>query len=78
VSEDTVIVITNHQPRLLLSWYELTAGEQAEFDYLDPEDTGREFFRYKGNIYDLHEIRTRSFPACWSNTRARVRVRGRR
>lgn len=51
---------TNNTPRLLLSWYELTEKEKQEFDYLTDdtpeEDICNEFFRYKGNVYDLSEF----------------------
>lgn len=49
---------TNHQPRATLAWYELTAKEQAEFDYLDTDDArdGASFVRYRGWTYDLGEF----------------------
>ena len=48
-------VITNNQPRDLLSWHELTKKEQEEFDYLqeDVDQQGTWFFRYKGLVYDV-------------------------
>lgn len=45
---------TNNQPRNILSWYDLTPAEQKEFDYFDPVNIGN-FFRYKGNVYDIGE-----------------------
>ena len=52
-------IITNNRPRLLMNWYELTAKEQQDFDYLKPEDQPcAEFVRFKGRIYDLGEFMT--------------------
>lgn len=48
-------VITNKQPRELLTWRQLTPNEQKEFDYFDPSEIG-EFFRYKGTVYDFQEF----------------------
>ena len=47
-------IVTNNQPRDILTWYELTPAEQKEFDYLD-EGEGS-FFRYRGCVYDLGEF----------------------
>lgn len=49
---------TNHQPRDVLSWHDLSAKEQAEFDYLDSEGAreGAQFMRYRGDVYDLGEF----------------------
>lgn len=47
-------IITNNQPRNLISWYDLTEKERADFDYI--EDGEFNGFRYKGNIYDLGEF----------------------
>jgi len=49
----TTIRTNNHKRRVLNRW-ELTATESAEFDYL-AEDAGQ-FFRLKGNVYDLGEF----------------------
>lgn len=46
-------IITNNQPRDILSWYDLTPAEQKEFEYL--EDGDGSFFRYKNCVYDLGE-----------------------
>ncbi len=43
-------IVTNNQPRDILTWYDLTPGEQKEFDYL--EEGEGSFFRYKGRVYD--------------------------
>jgi len=50
--------ITNHVPRPVLGWLDLTTKERAEFDYLDTEDKqwGAQFARYRGNVYDLGEF----------------------
>lgn len=45
---------TNNQPRNLVSWYDLTEKEQADFDYI--EDGQFNGFRYKGQVYDLGEF----------------------
>ena len=47
-------IVTNNQPRDILSWYDLTPAEQKEFDYL--EDGEGSFFRYKNWVYDLGEF----------------------
>ena len=44
-------IVTNNQPRDILTWYDLTPAERKEFDYL--EDGEGSFFRYKGWVYDL-------------------------
>jgi hypothetical protein len=54
-------VITNNVPRDIVDAWELSAGERAEFDYLDwpAIDDGRDsasFFRYKGELHDLGEF----------------------
>src|SRR5690606_15213267 len=48
------LIITNNQPRDLISWYDLTEKEQADFDYV--EDGQFSGFRYKGQVYDLGEF----------------------
>ena len=45
-------IITNNQPRPLLTPADLTESELAEFDY---EYSG-DFVRYKGEVYDLGEF----------------------
>lgn len=45
-------IVTNNQPRPIISWYELTEKEKQEFDYLEQDNTGT-FFRYKGETYAL-------------------------
>lgn len=46
---------TNNAPRNLLGWHDLTAKEQAEFDYIDDPESAT-FFRYRGWPYDLNEM----------------------
>ena len=48
-----VTIITNNQPRLTLTWNELTEKEKAEYRQqgLNPDTTS--FVRYKGNCYWL-------------------------
>lgn len=49
-------IITNNQPRDILSWYDLTPVELKEFDYINTENQiDALFFRYKGNVYDIGE-----------------------
>lgn len=64
-----IVVTTNHVPRDLIDAWELTEAERAEFDYLDWDaiEDGRdsaEFFRYRGQLYALHE-----FSSDWGITR---------
>ena len=48
---------TNNAPRDLLSGFDLTDKERAEFDYIqDMGDAIDRFFRYRGNVYDSHEF----------------------
>jgi hypothetical protein len=51
-------IITNRQPRDVLHWWELSATEQAEFEYIDTENKQSEadFVRYRGEVYDLKEF----------------------
>jgi hypothetical protein len=53
-------IITNNQPREVLSGHELTEKERKEHDYIDWEavargEEGVSFFRYKGELYDINE-----------------------
>lgn len=63
-------IVTNNQPRDILSWYDLTPAEQKEFDYL--EDGEGSFFRYKGWVYDLGEAMriegVAGWQGCYSGT----------
>jgi len=48
---------TNNVPRLLEYSYQLRAKELQDFDYLDADElAGRDFVRYKGQVYDLGEF----------------------
>ena len=54
-------VITNHVPRDIVQPWELTIKEREQFDYLDWEaleagNDSREFFRYRGETYDLSDF----------------------
>ena len=52
--ENDMEIITNNQPRPILYSWNLSAKELAEFDYMDDEEKEfAQFFRYKGNVYDL-------------------------
>ena len=58
-SIDGLTIKTNNQRRALLSGWELTTKERAELDYIEDselEESYARFFRFKGNIYDLHEF----------------------
>jgi len=46
---------TNNVPRHIIYGWELSEKERQEFDYLDDIDSS-EFFRYKGQLYDLGEF----------------------
>lgn len=46
-------IITNNQYRPQLDWYDLTAKEQADFDYAGAEEGS--YFRYKGTVRALDE-----------------------
>lgn len=63
---DKLTVKTNHHPRDLINWYDLTPAEQREFDYLDTEERQdcASFVRFKGNVYDVSEFQiTSTLPA---------------
>ena len=47
-------IVTNNQPRNIISWYDLTPEEQKEFGYL--EEGVSSFFRYRGWVYALEEF----------------------
>lgn len=69
---DHLTIRTNNVPRDVLTWYDLTAKEQAEFDYLDTDDRQAEasFVRYRGWTYDLGE-----FMACPRSEQANPQMR---
>lgn len=49
-------VTTNNIPRPVLHWGDLSAEEQAEFDYTGHDPHSYSFFRYRGEVYDLGEF----------------------
>jgi len=54
-------VTTNNVPRDIIYAFELTEQEREQFDYLDWDAIERgednaNFFRYKGELYDLSEF----------------------
>lgn len=50
-------IVTNHQPRLMLYGYDLTAKERSDFDYLtDDEVSTGDFVRYGGQVYHLDDV----------------------
>lgn len=53
----TVTIKTNHVPRHTIQGYELTTKEREEFDYIPKDEIdGHDFFRFKGQVYDLNEF----------------------
>lgn len=56
-------IVTNNHRRDVVYDHELTAKERAEFDYIDwaacerGEDQAS-FFRFKGELYDIHDFST--------------------
>ena len=49
-------IITNHQPRPLLTRWDVPEGVLAsELDWIDPEEPGS-FFCYRGRWYELSEF----------------------
>lgn len=48
-------IVTNHQPRLLLDWNQLTPKEQAEFDN-DEDREEMSYIRYRGRVYCTNEF----------------------
>ncbi len=58
---DGFTIRTNNVPRDIIEGYELSAGERAEFDYIDWQaveagEASPQFFRYRGELYDLAEF----------------------
>lgn len=56
-----VTIITNNIPRDIVNAWELTANERNQFDYLNWDaiergEDSRDFFRYRGELYDLSEF----------------------
>lgn len=47
-------ITTNNQWRPTIGWCDLTAKEQADFDYTGADEGS--FFRYKGVVYSLNEF----------------------
>lgn len=56
-------IITNNHARDLICFADLTAKEQKEFDYLEEDEHYTpQFFRYKGNAYDVNEFMRATAP----------------
>ena len=53
-------IITNFHARDIIHGYELSPAERTEFDYIDTSETtswdDAEFFRYRGQLYDIGEF----------------------
>ena len=54
-------IITNHQYRPILEWYQLSAKEQDDFDY-EGADEGS-YFKYKGNVHAMADYP--AFGSAW-------------
>lgn len=59
----SVTIRTNNVPRELISGWELTKKERKELDYIGEvndenvwSNEVNRFFRYRGEIYDIHEF----------------------
>jgi hypothetical protein len=50
--------VTNNHSRDVLRWWDLSDKERTDLDYIDTEDKqdSAEFGRYKGVVYDLHDM----------------------
>lgn len=73
--EPKLVVKTNHVPRPVLYWWDLTDKEKQEFDYLDTEakqDEGH-FFRYSGMVYDLNEFQSMHHHAVQMQVHSKLR-----
>jgi len=62
---DKITVKTNHVPRDVIDSSQLTAKEREEFSYhnwtaLENGEDSADFFRYKGETYDVGEFMTTS------------------
>jgi hypothetical protein len=58
---NTLTIITNNVPRLVVDAYDLAPVDRAGFDYLDWDaidrgEDSREFFRYRGQLYDMGDL----------------------
>jgi hypothetical protein len=72
-----LVIVSNGVPRDVINWWELSEAEREEFNYIDWAECedGRasaEFFRYKGNLYDLNDMERMGdrMPVCfegWDN-----------
>jgi hypothetical protein len=53
-------IVTNNRARNTLYWNELTAKEQSEFDWIEPEqrEFTSDFVRYRGEVYKLSEFQS--------------------
>jgi hypothetical protein len=54
-------IITDNKPRDIIFGYELSEKERDEFDYINWQEVEAgeqtaEFVRYKGELYDLHDM----------------------
>lgn len=61
--DNYLMIRSNNKPREIIYGWQLTEDEAKEFDYYEynPDDENCElftaaFFRYRGDLYDLHEF----------------------
>jgi hypothetical protein len=54
----TLTIKTNNQYRQTITWNDLSAKEQKEFDYLETDEEQQEaiFIKYRGVIYNMSEF----------------------
>lgn len=81
ILSDGTAVRTNLIARETFPGDELTAQEKKEYDYLGDELDGSAFFRFKGQIYGIHEFERTAmngelFKAGWSGMVAQSAFHG--
>lgn len=64
---DGLVIRTNNVPREIIDGWQLTEKEREQFDYIDWDkieegSDSASFFRYKGELYDLHEFMPAPYP----------------
>lgn len=66
-------ITTDNKPRCLMSWREIDAKSQPDFDYIDEDDRHNDrFVKYKGEWYDTHDTqrivvaKDLKFPVGWA------------
>lgn len=65
-------ITTDNKPRCLMSWHEIDAKSQPDFEYIDNVERYNErFVKYKGEWYDTHDTQALTaeglkFPMGWA------------